>query len=103
MYICSYVYMYTGIPCNITRNVAVTEGSVVATFSSGNPGTIFTCRLDANIAEPCKYIYMYCNFNSNVIVKTNLPYSGNFLEGRNFRKNDSFYTALSKPFHGPMK
>ena len=56
MYVYMYVYMYTGIPCNITRNVAVTEGGVVATFSSGNPGTGFTCRLDANIAELCKYM-----------------------------------------------
>ena len=44
-----------GIPCRITRNVAVTEGGVVATFSSGNPGTTFTCKLDQNIAIPCKY------------------------------------------------
>ena len=53
--VCIYVHLYTGLSCNITRNVEVMDGGVIATFSSGNPGTTFTCRLDANQPESCKY------------------------------------------------
>ena len=61
--------MYTGIPCNITRNVAVIGGgAVVATFSSGNPGTTFACRLDQNITIPCKYTQTHSKYVNGVFM-----------------------------------
>ena len=53
-YLYVYVHAYVGIPCNVTRNVTVSEGSAIATFFSSNPRTTFTCKLDQNKSESCK-------------------------------------------------
>ena len=48
------MYVRIGMPCNITRNVEVKGKRAIVTFSSSNPRTTLTCKLDQKKFETCK-------------------------------------------------